>query len=448
MSVPKDEHDDAAGEVVPAARMGVREAALSKRHGKVARFFALLGPGIITGASDDDPSGIATYSLAGAAFGFSTLWTAIVALPLMSTVQFLCAKIGLVTGKGLAGVLRERHPKWVLLTLVSALAIANTINAGADIGAIAAAINLVVPIRAVALVLPIGLIIVSLQVWASYKVVAAIFKWLSLSLLAYVGASILAHPAARAVIAGALVPSIHFDPAYLSMLVAIFGTTISPYMFFWQATQEVEEDVAVGRKFLWQRRGTTTKEVRYAALDVNAGMLFSQVVMFAIIVATASTLFAHGIRHIDTAAAAARALEPIAGRFSGELLAIGLIGTGFLAVPILTASTAYAFSEAFGWRHGLDASPGHAPRFYAILAASTIIGMQVNLMGISPIAMLFWTAVINGFLAPVLLVFIMLVSNDKRVMGERSNGPLANTLGWAATAIMGSAAIALVATSL
>lgn len=448
MSAPPDEQKQAAGEVVPAARVGVREAALSKRHGKVARLFAILGPGIITGASDDDPSGIATYSLAGAGFGFSTLWTAIVALPLMSTVQFLCAKIGLVTGKGLAGVLRERHPRWVVLALVSALAIANTINAGADIGAIAAAVDLVVPVPSVALVLPIGLAIVSLQVFGSYKGVAAVFKWLSLSLLAYVGASILAHPAARAVIAGAFEPSIRLDPAYLAMIVAIFGTTISPYMFFWQATQEVEEDVAAGRRFLWQRRGTTTREVRYAALDVNAGMLFSQVVMFAIIVATASTLFVHGVRHIGTAAGAARALEPIAGRFSGELLAIGLIGTGFLAVPILTASTAYAFSEALGWRHGLDESPGRAPRFYAILAASTIVGMQVDLMGISPIAMLFWTAVINGFLAPVLLGFIMLVSNDRRIMGERRNGPLANALGWAATALMGSAAIALVATSI
>ena len=438
----------AARKVVPAAMLGVREAAMSKHRGKAARLLSILGPGIVTGASDDDPSGIATYSLAGAAFGFSTLWTAIVALPLMSTVQYLCAKIGLVTGKGLAGVLRDRHPRWVVLALVGALAIANTMNAGADIGAIAAAANLIVPVRAVELVLPIGLLIVSLQIWGSYKAVAAVFKWLSISLLAYVGASVVAHPAVRAVMAGAFVPTVRFDPAYLAMLVAIFGTTISPYMFFWQATQEVEEDVAAGRRFLWQRRGTTTNEVRYAALDVNAGMLFSQIVMFAIIVATASTLYAHGIHHIDTAAQAAQALEPIAGRFSGLLLAIGLIGTGFLAVPILTASTAYALSEAFGWKHGLDETPARAPRFYAILAASMVVGMQVNLMGISPIAMLYWTAIVNGCLAPVLLAFIMLVSNDRKVMGERRNGPLANVLGWAATAIMGAGAIALIATSL
>lgn len=445
MSGGKDESKRA---VVPAADLGVREAALKQKKSGWRRYLAILGPGIIAGASDDDPSGIATYSLAGAAYGFSTLWTAIVTLPLMSTVQFLCAKIGLVTGKGLAGVLRERHPRWVVLALVGALGIANTVNAGADIGAIAAAVDLFVPVKAVALVLPIGLMIVSLQIWGSYKVIAAVFKWLALSLLAYIGASVLAHPAARDVIVGAFVPSIHFDAGYLATLVAIFGTTISPYMFFWQATQEVEEDVSAGRRRLWQRRGTTSAEVRYAALDVNAGMLFSNVVMFAIILATAATLFEHGVHHIDTAAQAAQALEPIAGRFSGQLLAVGLIGTGFLSVPILTASTAYAISEAVGWKHGLDASPGRAPQFYAILAASTIVGMQVNLMGISPIAMLFWTAVINGFLAPVLLVFIMLVSSDEKIMGERRNGPLSNVLGWAATILMGAAAIALVTTSL
>jgi len=428
--------------------MGVREAALNRTKGGFLRYLAILGPGIITGASDDDPSGIATYSLAGAMYGFSTLWTAIVTLPLMSTVQFLCAKIGLVTGKGLAGVLRTRYPRWVVLALVGGLGIANTINAGADIGAIAAAVNLFVPVKAVALVLPIGIIIVSLQIWGSYKVVESVFKWLALSLVAYVGAAILAHPGVRETIVGAFVPNIRFDPGYLATLVAIFGTTISPYMFFWQATQEVEEDVAAGRRYLWQRRGTTSAEIRYAALDVNVGMLFSNVVMLAIMLATAATLFKHGVHHIDTAAQAAQALQPIAGRFSGQLLAVGLLGTGFLSVPILTASTAYAISEAVGWKHGLDASPGRAPRFYAILAASTIVGMQVNLMGISPIAMLFWTAVINGFLAPVLLVFIMLVSNDKAVMGARSNGPLVNSLGWAATIIMAAAAIALVATTL
>jgi NRAMP (natural resistance-associated macrophage protein)-like metal ion transporter len=431
-----------------ATQIGVREAGVATQSNPVLRIFRVLGPGIISGASDDDPSGIATYSVAGASLGFTTLWTALLTFPLMAVVQLICAKIGLVTGKGLARVLRERYPRGVLLALVGALAIANTINAGADIGAIASAINLLAPVKPIELVLPIGLAILGLQIWGSYRIVAGVFKWLALSLLAYIGASVFAHPAVRDVLRGTFVPTVRFDAAYLATLVAILGTTISPYMFFWQATEEVEEDIAMGRRSLWQRRGTTDAEIRYTAWDINVGMLFSNVVMYAIILATAATLFKSGQHHIDTAAQAAQALRPLAGDFSADLLALGLIGSGFLAVPILTASTAYAMSEAFGWAQGLSRNIGRAPQFYGVLAASMIVGMQVNLMGISPIAMLFWTAVINGFLAPVLLVFIMLVSNDRAVMGARRNGPFLNVVGWAATATMGAAAIALVATSL
>jgi NRAMP (natural resistance-associated macrophage protein)-like metal ion transporter len=395
--------------VAPASDVGVREASLSKESNVVLRFLKVLGPGIIVGASDDDPSGIATYSVAGASFGYSTLWTALVTFPLMAVVQFICAKIGLVTGKGLAHVLRDTYPRQVVYGIVAALAIANTINAGADIGAIAAAINLVLPVKAIALVLPVGLAILALQIWGSYKIVASVFKWLALSLLAYIGASVFAHPDLGAVLRGTFMPTIRFDATYLATLVAILGTTISPYMFFWQATQEVEEDKAMGRLFLWQRRGTTDAEVRYTALDINVGMLFSNIVMYAIILATGATLFVHGQHHIATAAEAAQALEPIAGRFSADLLALGLIGAGFLA--------------------------------------SMVVGMQVNLMGISPIAMLFWTAVINGFLAPVLLVFIMLVSNSPKVMGQRRNSWFVNAVGWIATAVMATAAIALIWTS-
>ena len=448
MSAKKHKQETDHTGVAPATDLGVREAALSKEPNHLMRFLRILGPGIIVGASDDDPSGIATYSVAGATYGFATLWTALVTFPLMTSVQFVCAKIGLVTGNGLARVLRDMYPAPVVTSIVLALALANTINAGADIGAIAAALNLVSGVKAIALVLPIGAAILAVQIWGSYKVVAAIFKWLALSLVAYVGASVFAHPDLRAVLAGTFVPRIQLDSGYLATLVAILGTTISPYMFFWQATQEVEEDIAMGRQYLWQRKGTTDAEVRYTATDINVGMLFSNVVMYAIILACGATLYQHGQRHIETAAQAAQALAPIAGRFSADLLALGLIGAGFLAVPILTGSAAYAMSEAFGWRHGLSARPGRAPQFYGVLAASTLVGMQTNLMGISPIAMLFWTAVINGFLAPVLLIFIMLVSNNRKVMGERRNGPLINTIGWTATATMAAAAIALVVTSL
>lgn len=411
----------------------------------VARFFRLLGPGIITGASDDDPSGIATYAVAGASLGYSTLWTALVTFPMMAVSQYLCAKIGLVTGRGLAGVLRRHYPKYVVFPLVFGLVIANSINAGADIGAIAASINLLVPIKVIALILPIGAAIVALQIWGSYRLIADLFKWLALALFAYIGAAFFARPDWGAVLRGTFLPHLSLDPGYLTTLVAILGTTISPYMFFWQAIQEVEEDIDAGRKFLYQREGTTDAELRYAAWDINAGMLFSNVVMYFIILATAATLHASGHTHIETAADAARALQPLAGKWAELLLAVGMIGAGFLAVPILTSSSAYALSAAFGWRRGLSVHPGRAPQFYGIIALSTLLGMMINFAGISAVNALYWTAVINGLLAPVLLAAVMLVTNDRRVMGERVNDVWENAVGWATTAALGVAAGALFA---
>jgi NRAMP (natural resistance-associated macrophage protein)-like metal ion transporter len=437
----------AAG-VAPASKIGVREKSLSSKSGGVGRFLSILGPGIVVGASDDDPSGIATYSVAGASLGYSTLWTALVTYPMMTVVQFICAKIGLVSGKGLTSVLRDRFPRGFVYAIVLALAAANTLNAGADIGAIAAALNLLLPVKPIAIILPIGMAILAVQIWGSYKIVASIFKWLALTLLAYIGSAIFAHPQLREVLVGTFVPSVHFDAGYLATLVAILGTTISPYMFFWQATQEVEEDVALGRQYLWQREGTTDAEVRYMAWDINIGMLFSNVVMYAIILASAATLFKAGQHHIETAAQAAKALEPLAGKASSVLLALGLIGSGCLAVPVLTASSAYALSEAFGWKHGLSRRLGLAPQFYGVLILATLVGVEINLLGISAIAMLYWTAVINGLLAPVLLVFVMLVSNDSKVMGDRKNGPVVNAFGWLTTAAMALAAVALIVTSI
>jgi len=437
--------DNGAGprtDVAPAAVLGVREAALRRERSGIRRFFKLLGPGLIVGASDDDPSGIATYAVTGATLGYSTLWIMPVTLPMMMAVQYICARIGLVTGKGLGAILRERFPVAIAYPAVIALVIANSINAGADIGAIAAAINLLVPIRIVALIVPVAVVLLALQIWGSYKVTASVFKWLSLALFAYVGSAFFAHPDVRRTLVGTFVPHLHADPGYITTLVAIIGTTISPYMFFWQATQEVEEDVAFGRHYLWQRKGTTDRELRYTAWDVGIGMFFSQFVGYFIILSTAATLFATGHHNIATAADAARALEPIAGRWSEWLLALGLIGSGFLAVPILTASSAYAMSEIFGWRFGLDKKPGRAPQFYGVIALSTIVGIELNFVGIGPVTALYWTAVINGFLAPLLLVLIMLVSGNRRIMGERANGPLLATLGWLTTAAMLVAAAA------
>jgi len=430
-----------ATDVVPAAELGSREARLAREPNRLVRLLRILGPGIVVGASDDDPSGVGTYAMAGAAMGFSMLWTTLVTFPMMTAVQYICAKIGLVSGKGLSAVLRQHYPRPLVYGAVIALVVANSINAGADIGAIAAAFNLLIPVSVIALIVPIALILLALQIWGSYRTIAAVFKWLSLALFAYIGAAFFAHPSAVEVLRGTFLPHIRWDPQSLTMLVAILGTTISPYMFFWQANQEVEEDIALGRRYYWQRKGTTDAELTYAAWDVNVGMLFSNVVAYFIILCTAATLFTAGQTHIGTAAEAAKALEPLAGRWASALLAFGLIGGGFLAVPVLTASSAYAMSEAFGWKFGLSERPGRAPQFYGVIAISTLIGIELNFVGISPIDALFWTAVINGILAPALLVFVMLAANNRAIMGARVNTPLLNAIGWTTTVVMGLAAI-------
>lgn len=422
------------------------EAAIAGERNPLKRFLRVLGPGLITGASDDDPSGIGTYAVAGASLGFSTLWTALATLPMMTAIQFVCAKVGMVTGMGLARVLRLHYSKALLYPVVAGLTIANTITAGADIGAIAAALNLLVPIPATAMIVPIALIILALQVWGSYRLIANTFKWLTLALFAYVGSAFFARPDLREVLRGTFIPTLGYDANFLSTLVAILGTTISPYLFFWQASQEVEEEISMGRRTLKARRGATDKELRYAGLDVTTGMLFSNVVMYFIMLATAATLFKAGKTDIQSAAAAAQALRPLAGDAASFLLALGLIGAGFLAVPILTGSSAYAVAEALGWKHSLDEKPRRAKLFYGMIVVSTLIGVLVNFVGINPIRALFLTAVINGFLAPPLLVVIMLIANNRKIMGERVNGFWTNVGGWVTTAVMFAAAIALVIT--
>jgi NRAMP (natural resistance-associated macrophage protein)-like metal ion transporter len=430
----------------PAGGTASLESAIRHQPNRLKRFLKALGPGLITGASDDDPSGIGTYAVAGASVGYSVLWTALVTLPLMATVQFICAKIGMVSGQGLAGVLRRHYPRALLYPAVSALLVANTINAGADIGAIAAGINIIVPIPIVWMIVPLVIVVLALQIVCSYRVIANIFKWLTLALFAYIGSSLFAKPDAAVVLQATLIPSISLDSTFLTTLVAILGTTISPYLFFWQSSQEVEEEVHMGRTRLWQRRGATDSELKYAAVDVITGMFFSVVVMYCIMLSTAATLHQTGQTEIKSAADAAQALRPLAGDAAGVLLALGLIGTGFLAVPILTGSAAYAMSEAFGWRYGLDENPGRAKQFYGVIIAATVVGMCINFAGINPIDALFWTAVINGFVAPPLMVLIMLVANNRRIMQNRTNGRLTNTLGWLATIAMFTAAIALVVT--
>ena len=400
----------------------------------------------ITGASDDDPSGIGTYSQAGAALGYATLWTAVVTLPLMIVVQHICAKIGMVSGRGLAGVLHRYYSKKLLYPVVLGLVIANTINAGADIAAIAAAINMFVPIPISAMVIPIAVAIVGLQIWGSYRLIMKVFKWLTLSLFAYVIAAFLAKPDWYAVAKATFVPQISFTSEYITTIVAILGTTISPYLFFWEAGEEVEEEKSEGRLDLIARRGATNKEIKKEKIDTIVGMLFCNLVFYFVIVSAGATLHTTGQTNIQSATEAAQALRPLAGDFATVLFGIGLIGAGILAVPVLTGSAAYAVAETFDWPSGLDEKPRHAKKFYAVIAASTLVGVAIDFAGINPISALFWTAVINGVVAPPLLVVVMLVANNKRVMGNRTNGAFTNVIGWLATLVMFVAAIAMFVT--
>ncbi|HTK38819.1 MAG TPA: divalent metal cation transporter [Pyrinomonadaceae bacterium] len=406
-------------------------------------FLNRLGPGLITGASDDDPSGIGTYTQAGASFGFGTLWTALFMLPLMIVVQHICAKIGMVSGQGLAGVLKKFYSKWLLYPAVFGLVIANTINAGTDMAAIAAAINMFVPVPVSILIIPIAVLIVVLQVWGSYRLIVKVFKWLTLSLFAYIIAAFLARPNWGEVLYATLVPQFQFTGKYLTTVVALLGTTISPYLFFWQASEEVEEEVAEGRESLSSRLGATNDELKKEKWDTITGMALSNIVAYFVILAAASTLFAAGKNDIRSAVDAAQALRPLAGSAASFLFAAGIIGTGLLGVPVLTSSSAYAVSETFGWTCSLDEKPRHAKRFYSVIAVSTLIGMLVNYSGINPITALFWTAVINGLIAPPLIIVVMLVSNNKRVVGDRTNGVWTNVIGWLAAVVMFAAAIGM-----
>jgi NRAMP (natural resistance-associated macrophage protein)-like metal ion transporter len=423
------------------------DSRVEQEKNPIKRFFLELGPGLITGASDDDPSGIGTYTTAGASLGFATLWTAILTLPMMAAIQFICAKIGLVSGRGLAGVLRKYYPRWLVLGAIALLVIANTINAGTDLGAIAAAVNLLVPqVSALVLVAPIAIAIVAVQILGSYRLIARIFKWLTLTLFAYLVAAFLARPHWAEVLKATFIPTLRFDHEYLMTLVAIFGTTITPYLFFWQASQEVEEELKMGRSTLAEREGATDRELKWAEIDVDVGMVFATVVFYFVILASAATLHATGKTNIQTATEAAEALRPLSHGLATVLFALGLIGSGLLAVPILTGASAYAMCEAFKWKSGLDQKFHRARNFYLVIGVSTLIGVLINFLRIPPVTALFWTAVINGVLAPPLIVVIMLVSNSKKVMGQRTNGKLTNFLGWGTAVIMTAAAIGMFVT--
>jgi NRAMP (natural resistance-associated macrophage protein)-like metal ion transporter len=409
----------------------------------------LLGPGLITGASDDDPSGIGTYSQVGSQFGYGLLWTALFTFPLMAAVQELCARIALQTGVGLGVSLRRKFPTWLVGVCVLALFIANTINIGADLGAVASGGELLTRgwLKHAWLVVPVGLLILGLQFFVSYALIFKIFKWLTVALFAYVLTAFIVHPPLGRVLYSTFVPHFEFSKPFITAVVAVLGTTISPYLFFWQASAEVEEMRAAGMVTESQRRGVRQQELRAARTDILIGMLFSNLVMYFIITVSAAVLNAHGKTNIQSAQEAASALAPIAGPFAFVLFAIGMIGTGLLAIPILSGSAAYALKEFLNLPGTLAARPRFRPTFYAVIGLATLAGIALNFLRIDPIQALFYTAVINGLVAPPLLVLIVLLGSDRSYMRSRVSGPLSKTLTWLAAGLMSVAAVALVVTT-
>ena len=419
------------------------------RLSKVKSFFKILGPGWITGAADDDPSGIATYSQAGAQFGFATLWMALFMLPMMFVIQEICARIGLVTGSGLSGIIKKKYSKKTVYPIISLFLIANTINIGADIGAMSASVKLVFPFLPIVIVTVLfTALITCAEIFIPYKKYVTILKYLALSLLAYMITAFIVGQNWTQILIASIVPHFEFTPSFAMLFVAIFGTTISPYLFFWQASEEAEDNI-VKNKIKNIGEGTPkidNREIKVMRKDVAIGMAFSQMVMWFIIITTAGTLHAHGVTDIATADQAAQALEPLVHTFphSGELakiiFAFGVIGVGLLAIPVLAGSSAYALSEQLGWKQGLSKKFKQAKGFYLIVAASTVIGLWINFSNIDPIKALIYAAVINGVIAVPLLVLIVKTGNDKKILEGRTSGKKTNIIGWITVAIMGFAA--------
>ncbi len=400
-------------------------------------FWHTLGPGLTTGASDDDPSGIATYSQAGAQYGYKLLWFAAFTFPLMAVVQEMCARIGLVTGRGLAGNIRLHFPRWVIYTATLLLFAANAFNIGADLGAMAKGAQLLAPHWNFSL-LVVGFAVLSLglQIFTPYERYAKYLKWLALVLLAYIASAILAHLNWGHVMSQAFVPHIEASKEQLLLICALLGTTISPYLFFWQTSQEVEEKIVLGQTTLASRRGTNPAELKRMRTDVWSGMFLSNIVMFFIIAACGGILFPHGITQINSAAQAAEALRPFAGDATYWLFAAGIIGTGLLAIPVLAGSSSYAFAESFKLKEGLYRNLKQAHAFYGIMIISLLLGLSLNFIGLDPIKALIYSAVVNGLVAPVILLLIVLISSNHHVMGEWVNKPGIKAIGWAVTGLM------------
>lgn len=434
------------GKTLDTSRQFVKVVRRQKDIKRAEDYWKSLGPGLTTGAADDDPSGIATYSQTGARYGFDLLWLSLFTFPLMAVVQEMCARIGVVTGRGLAANIRTYYPKWVLYLCTALLFGANSLNIGADLGAMAKATQLLYPkLNFDFLVLAFAVFSLGLQIFTTYDRYAKYLKWLALVLLAYVFSALSTNLDLGKLVVSAIMPAIQFSKDQIFIITAVLGTTISPYLFFWQTSQEVEEQILGGKTTIKLRQAeTTNKEIKNMRLDVWSGMFLSNLVMFFIIAACGAVLFANGITNITSAEQAAEALRPFAGDATYLLFSLGIIGTGLLAIPILAGSASYALSESMGWKYGLYRKLKEANAFYGVIIISTLIGLGVNFLNVDTIKVLIYTAVVNGLIAPVILVLIILLSSNKKVMGERINHPITSLLGWLITIVMifaGSATI-------
>jgi NRAMP (natural resistance-associated macrophage protein)-like metal ion transporter len=415
----------------------------AKKQNALKRFLSVLGPGLTTGAADNDPSGIVTYSIAGAQLGTSLLWTAFVTWPLMGFVQLMCGRIGMVTGRGLAGALRQICPRWLLFIAAAALLGANIITIGADLGGMSDAAEMLTGISSQALTVVFGVGITFAIIYFRYYQIALVLKWLTLVLFAYVITAFILKPNWGSVLYDTFIPSWPRGHNAWQSLVAVLGTTISPYLFFWQASQEVEEEKAIGRRMLIARKGATKGEIRNRQLDVGAGTFFSNLVMYFIILTAALTLHAHNKTDLENSRHVAEALQPLAGHFAATLYTIGLIGVGLLAIPILAGASAYAFAETFAWKQGLDVPVTSARYFYAVIGISTLLGIAMAFAKINAIKALFWASVVNGILAPFLLVGILIISCDRDLMHRQPSSWLSRVVVGITAAIMFTAAGAM-----
>jgi NRAMP (natural resistance-associated macrophage protein)-like metal ion transporter len=420
-----------------------------KRDSFIRKVLKVLGPGLVTGAADDDPSGIATYSSVGAQYGYSMLWTMLFIYPFMAAIQEISGRLGRITGRGIAGNIHRFYPRWALYSIVSLLLLANIINIGADIGAMGAAVNLLIGGPALIYCVIFALISVVLQVFIPYKTYSAVLKWLTLSLFAYVGTVFVTQVSWTEALRGTFLPTLLFNRESMATLIAVLGTTISPYLFFWQSGEEVEQmHSAPEEKPLKEvSHQASEKPMQRIAIDTYLGMAFSNLIAYFIILTVAVTLHAHGKTDISSAAEAAEALRPIAGPFASLLFSLGIVGTGLLALPVLGGSAAYAVGEALRWPVGLERKLKEAKAFYGVLAVATLIGLMINFTKLDPIKALVWAAIINGVTAAPVMCFMMLMASDPKIIGKRRLPVYLKTVGWTATLIMALASIAMFLTS-